>query len=185
MADTGSALETLAAAKQRLSAARRAAGSEGAARAYALMEAQVWRELARAYAGQRQEADAALCVTQAELLDPHSADTAHVAGEVAEAAGDTGGAAALYEKALALQPSHAAALRSLGALLCRRGGPCDRAVAGSLLADALRYDAASHAGWAAYGATESGPEAERHLCHAVTLAAAAPIVSCSELPLLL
>ena len=71
-----------------------------------------------------------------------------------------------------------------GALL-RGRGPCGAVVASSLLADALRYDAASFQAWYAYGATESGAEAERHLHHAVTLAAAAPVFSCGELPLLL
>jgi tetratricopeptide (TPR) repeat protein len=154
----------------------------------------VWRELAAIYSGQAMAADAALCAEQARGLDPFSADTAAALGGVAEAAGGpAAGAAAAdaFQTALALEPENAPALRGLGALLARGGGAGGAAVAHSLLADALRYDSGSALGWGLFGAVEqAGPdhaarEAERHLCHAVTLAAAAPILPTSELPLLL
>jgi tetratricopeptide (TPR) repeat protein len=151
----------------------------------------VWRELALIYAAQQLPTDASLCVAQAQAIDPFSADTASALAAVAEAGGDAARAADAYQTAIALEPAHAPALRGLGELLSRAGGAADAAVAHGLLADALRYDSASPMGWGLFGVVEqSGPdhaprEAERHLCHAVTLAAAAPILDCAELPLLL
>jgi Flp pilus assembly protein TadD len=74
-----------------------------------------------------------------------------------------------------------------GALLRRQGDEHDLSVAVGLLTDALRYEPHNHVGWfnlgmarKAQGHTEEG---EKHLFTAVTLAAAAPVLSYSDLPL--
>jgi hypothetical protein len=76
---------------------------------------------------------------------------------------------------------------AVGALLRRQGDEHDLSVAVGLLTDALRYEPHNHVGWfnlgmarKAQGHTEEG---EKHLFTAVTLAAAAPVLSYSDLPL--
>lgn len=65
----------------------------------------------------------------------------------------------------------------------------DLSVSVGLLTDALRYEPDSHAGWYNLGlarkAQGHAQEGEQHLFTAVTLAAAAPVMSYSKLPLML
>lgn len=74
-----------------------------------------------------------------------------------------------------------------GALLRRQGDPHDLSVAAGLLTDALRYEPHSHLAWLNLGMARKAQghdqEGEKHLFTAVTLAAAAPVLSYSELPL--
>ncbi|GBF97676.1 hypothetical protein Rsub_09734 [Raphidocelis subcapitata] len=184
VADARPALEALAVAKQRLGAAAGGGASEDAA--VRLAEAQVWRDLAAVYVAGGSAEDAELCVARARALDPHSPETHHTAGAVAEAAGAPAAALDEHWTALALQPTHAPTLTSLGAAMRRQGGALAQA-GGSLLADALRYDEASPAAWFQRARCEGGRRAaERDLHHAVALAAAAPILpGCRALPLLL
>lgn len=76
-----------------------------------------------------------------------------------------------------------------GTLLRRQGGAAELAVASGLLSDALRYEPQNPVGWYNLGlvrrAQGAAAEAEQHLFSAVTLAAAAPALSYSSLPLLL
>ncbi|KAF8058841.1 NPG1 [Scenedesmus sp. PABB004] len=192
LADANGALGVLGAAKQRLSLARRALEARGpdagaAAGVLRQQEAQVWRDLALAYVGQRQPADAQLCVEAAAALEPHSAATYHAAGCVAAARKDAVAAKAAYKAALAVDAAHPPALLSLGALLRRQGDPHDLSVAASLLTDALRYEPLNHVAWFNLGLARNlqghTAEGERHLFTAVTLAAAAPVLAYSELPL--
>lgn len=78
---------------------------------------------------------------------------------------------------------------SPGTLLRKQGAQDDLVVAGSLLSDALRYEPHNHVGWYNLGLVRKGQghsaEAEKHLFTAVTLAAAAPVLSYSTMPLLL
>lgn len=75
-----------------------------------------------------------------------------------------------------------------GALLRRQGDAHDLSVADGLLTAALRYEPDNHVGWyhlglarRAQGHTADG---EKHLFTAMELASAAPVMSCSKLPLL-
>ncbi|WIA39628.1 hypothetical protein OEZ86_005707 [Tetradesmus obliquus] len=191
LSSANEALAVLGSARQRLSAARRALGSrQDAAAAVALLreqEAQVWRDLALVYASQQQSSDAQLCVQKMQQLEPHSAASYHAVGSVAAACKDTVGAKQAYKAALALDAMHAPALLSLGALLRRQGDEHDLSVAVGLLTDALRYEPHSHVGWFNLGmarkAQGHSEEGEKHLFTAVTLAAAAPVLSYSDLPL--
>jgi Flp pilus assembly protein TadD len=75
-----------------------------------------------------------------------------------------------------------------GALLRRQGDAYDLSVAAGLLSDALRYEPHNHVGWYSLGlcckAQGHVEEGEKHLFTALTLAAAAPVLSYRELPLL-
>ena len=76
-----------------------------------------------------------------------------------------------------------------GTLLRKQGSSHDLAAASSYLTDALRYQPHNHVGWYNLGLVRKAQalkgEAEQHLFTAVKLAAAAPVLSYSELPLLL
>ena len=78
---------------------------------------------------------------------------------------------------------------STGALLRREGDGQDLSVADGLLIAALRYEPDSHEGWYNLGLARKAQghiaEGEQHLYTAMELAAAAPAVSCSKLPLLI
>ncbi|KAG2443191.1 hypothetical protein HYH02_009268 [Chlamydomonas schloesseri] len=149
--------------------------------------AKVWGELgaALARAGQRPEAMAA--VDHALALAPWSAASRTALGVVYETLGGAGAAEVAYNDALALDPTHAAALLRQGSLHARRGSRPDLAVARDLLAEALRYEPAAAAGWYGLGrvaaALGHGSEAEAHLLTAVQLAGAAPLLPYAELPL--
>jgi hypothetical protein len=62
-------------------------------------------------------------------------------------------------------------------------------VAASLLTDALRYEPHNHVGWFNLGLVRKAQghrkAAEEHLFSAVQLAASAPVLSYSQMPLLL
>lgn len=76
-----------------------------------------------------------------------------------------------------------------GALLRREGDSQDLSVADGLLTAALRYEPDSHEGWYNLGLARKAQghlsEGEQHLYTAMELAAAAPVMSCSKLPLLI
>jgi len=193
LGDANQGLSVLGTAKKKLSAKRAAlGGAEGAgavAEMYRQQEAQVWRELAVVYASQGQAQDATLCVQQAQKLEPRSAATFHALGSVSEAEGNFAAAQGAYQTALALDPAHAPSLISFGTLLRKQGSSHDLAAASSYLTDALRYQPHNHVGWYNLGLVRKAQalkgEAEQHLFTAVKLAAAAPVLSYSELPLLL
>lgn len=78
-------------------------------------------------------------------------------------------------------------LTAAGALLRKQGDVHDLSVAAGLLTDALRYEPHNHMGWYNLGMARKAQghieEGDRHLFTAVTLSAAAPVLSYSELPL--
>lgn len=79
-----------------------------------MVAAQVWRDLALAYASQRQPADALKCVQHMRQLDPDSAASYHAVGAVEAACGNDVAAKTAYKAALALDAAYAPALLSLG-----------------------------------------------------------------------
>eukprot|EP00879_Flechtneria_rotunda_P011664 GHRR01012184.1.p3 GENE.GHRR01012184.1~~GHRR01012184.1.p3 ORF type:complete len:131 (+),score=68.98 GHRR01012184.1:1570-1962(+) len=127
-----------------------------------------------------------MCVQQMQQLEPHTAASYHAVGCVAAAAGNGTAAKAAYKAALALDAAYPPALLGLGALLQQQGDAHNRSVALGLLSDALRYEPHNHMGWHHLGLAQRQQghiaDAERHLCTAVTLAAAAPVLSYSQLP---
>lgn len=80
-------------------------------------------------------------------------------------------------------------LQHPGALLRRQGDVHDLSVADGLLTAALRYEPDNHVGWYHLGLARKAQghigDGEKHLFNAMELASAAPVVSCSKLPLLL
>jgi hypothetical protein len=76
-----------------------------------------------------------------------------------------------------------------GALLRRQGDVHDLSVADGLLTAALRYEPDNHVGWYHLGLARKAQshiaDGEKHLFTAMELASAAPVMSCSKLPLLI
>ncbi|KAG2497220.1 hypothetical protein HYH03_004809 [Edaphochlamys debaryana] len=188
--DVPGSLEALAQCKRVLSgwAEGRAPLPAGVSRGEveaALIE--LWGELAQALAKSGQAAEAMAAADHALALSPWAAPARAALGAVHEALGEPEAAAAAYGDALALDPTHAPALLRQGAMYARRGGRSELAVARDMLAEALRYDPACAAAWYQLGRVALGlehrAEAEEHLLTAVRLAAAAPALPFSSLPL--
>lgn len=71
----------------------------------------------------------------------------------------------------------------------RQGDEHDLSVADGLLTAALRYEPDNHVAWYHLGLSRKAQghiaDGEKHLFAAVELASAAPVMSCSKLPLLI
>lgn len=110
------------------------------------LELETWLDLASIYIGLSRLRDAEICLSKSEEITHHSAVRWHTIGLLQEAKGQQREALKAFERALAIDPSHAPSLVSTAVVL-RRVGTVSPAIVRNFLTEAIHHDRMNASAW--------------------------------------